>query len=322
MPELPEVDFFRHLLEPLVSPSSTPSTLKITTPSPTPPRKFPAQAELNILSRSSVAAVQRKGKLLCLVLRPVGFCFLHMGMTGRISTPNCIVKLESLRNDETWPPPHTHLILEANGHRVSYSDPRRFGHVTYATKMDVFEAMAPDCLSEGASLASLARQKKGVKGLLLDQKKAVSGVGNWVADEVLFQSEIHPDQPFLDDKEIVRMESALQQILTVAVRCLRSSKEFPAEWLFHRRWSKKKAGAVRDAQGRMVKFVESGGRSSAIVPDVQRLQKRAAPTKTKTTHKEKKRTVENPKNEGAKGASAKRQGGRTKKKPARKRRAL
>ena len=43
-----------------------------------------------------------------------------------------------------------------------------------------------------------------IKAVLLDQERVVCGVGNWVADEVLFQSGIHPSTPAagLDDAQV------------------------------------------------------------------------------------------------------------------------
>ena len=41
---------------------------------------------------------------------------------------------------------------------------------------------------------SLSKQRRAIKALLLDQSFS-AGIGNWVADEVLYQSKIHPEQP-------------------------------------------------------------------------------------------------------------------------------
>ena len=49
--------------------------------------------------------------------------------------------------------------------------------------------------SLAAMRAILARRKRAVlKALLLDQKFA-AGVGNWIADEVLYQARIDPTAP-------------------------------------------------------------------------------------------------------------------------------
>ncbi len=40
----------------------------------------------------------------------------------------------------------------------------------------------------------LAARRRAVKAALLDQSFS-AGIGNWVADEVLYQARIHPEQP-------------------------------------------------------------------------------------------------------------------------------
>ena len=65
---------------------------------------------------------------------------------------------------------------------------RRFGKAFLADGMDAFDELAPDAFlelpEENAWATALSRQRVGVKALLLNQKKLVSGVGNWIADEV------------------------------------------------------------------------------------------------------------------------------------------
>jgi formamidopyrimidine-DNA glycosylase len=103
---------------------------------------------------------------------------------------------------------------------------------------------------------------------LLDQRRVVAGVGNWVADEVLYQTRIHPDQNYLTTEQATLLLERLHSILATAVDCLvEKNSEFPSDWLFHYRWNSKKT--TNDAHGRVVTFVTSGGRTSAIVPSLQ-----------------------------------------------------
>ena len=124
------------------------------------------------------------------------YLLLHMGMTGRISSPLSVPTLISLPANDSYPPPHTHLTLKTNTGEASFSDPRRFGSVSLQSSMDEVDGLSPDALSfEINSAAELLQgNRKGVKEILLDQKKCVSGVGNWVADEVCYQCEMHPNQ--------------------------------------------------------------------------------------------------------------------------------
>lgn len=206
---------------------------------------------------------------------------MHMGMTGRISAPEFIPDLESLKKDATYPPPHTHLILRSDKYEAAFSDPRRFGAVFVSSTTAPFDNLAPDGLDFSATHSSfqgLVDNPKGVKSLLLDQRAVVSGVGNWVADEVLYQSAIHPDQAYLTKDEVYALHSALNNVLATAVNCYKSQKDLPPDWLFHYRWgkAKSKGSAVKDYKGKRITFITSGGRTSALVPSTQRKQNRSA----------------------------------------------
>lgn len=208
------------------------------------------------------------------------YCFLHMGMTGRISSQDSILKLESLHGDDKYPPPHTHLIMRVDGYEVAYSDTRRFGGIALSETLAALDDLAVDALALQEMNPDMAadlfvKKKRGIKSILLDQKDAVSGVGNWVADEVLYQCEIHPDQSFLTNQESKLLVHVLPCILNKAVDCLHKDKPYPKEWIFNMRWEKKRKTNLNDFKGRTISFIISGGRSSAIVKSVQRLYKRS-----------------------------------------------
>jgi|AntRauTorckE5430_2_1112549.scaffolds.fasta_scaffold10595_2 formamidopyrimidine-DNA glycosylase len=282
MPELVEVENFRRILLCLKQDANSNPTLQIELPSPTVPKVFPTKSEIKILKKCVVKDVERKGKLLRLILQQSDkkvdknvFLYLHMGMTGRISTPGNIPSLESLAASETFPPPHTHLIFKVNNEEVAYSDPRRFGAVSFDEPLSSkWEEFALDALHPEATLENLIGQKKKVKALLLDQRAIVSGVGNWIADEILYQSKMHPDQSFLSPGEVEVLQDSLSKVLNTGIQCISTREEYPKDWLFHRRWSKGKSSTEKDCDGNCVKFVKSAGRTSAIVAFVQKLQPR------------------------------------------------
>ena len=319
MPELPEVENFRRLLLPLIS-SKDPLNLERCSLEKIPPRKFITDDEISDIQNRKlvVADVLRKGKLICMVLkeRTKGkkekqdsapkYLFLHMGMTGRISNPQCIPKLQELSDTEIYPPPYTYLRLSAGSNEACFSDPRKFGAVLLKDDLETdFDALAPDAwlstrtpqiktetivLEHGDRrvpvdestitdiLAKLTNQSMGIKGVLLDQKRALCGVGNWVADEVLYQTKMHPDQNYLTQDEAKSLLERLHIILDKAVHCLYNDQEFPEDWLFHYRWSKRKKTVVKDAHGRSIVFVTSGGRTSAVVPSIQKKRSKSATT--------------------------------------------
>jgi formamidopyrimidine-DNA glycosylase len=369
MPELPEVEHFRYILQPLVG--AGPIILECPPPLPMNminKKRFPSSHTVHTINRAQyeVVNVLRKGKVICIVLsremtndddvdeveeeeknggiedennnctltgnETTIFLSLHMGMTGRISSSTIMPQLESLSGDDTYPPPHTHLIIRAanNDTEMAFSDPRRFGsvlvdvlppspqpiglNIDYYNIIPTFQDIAPDALDTLLELSScdhhqssnttteiikqqLMSKKKGIKGLLLDQRAVISGVGNWVADELLYTCHIHPDQTYLTENEVKQIMTELHTILTTAIRCLLEGIEFPNDWLFHRRWRNgggNKNSSIKDVNGRTIVFIQSGGRSTALVPSVQKIgnRTRSVTTTSCQTKKMKKKVVE------------------------------
>jgi formamidopyrimidine-DNA glycosylase len=306
MPELPEVEQFRRLLIPLIS---TKHALQLERHSldRQPPRKFLSDADIDEIHafKYVVSDVLRKGKLICMVLTSKNnnavtkrkYLMVHMGMTGRISNSSHIPKLMELSDTTEYPPPHTYLKFVVGPYNACFSDPRKFGHVVVKDCMDLdFDNLAPDAWQEvvtkskdhgemtvdETAVVKLSEQKLGIKALLLDQNRAVSGVGNYLADEVLYQMEMHPDQKFLSTGQAEALLRKLYDILNQAIDCNDKGEDFSEKWLFHYRWSKGKKTEAKDFHGRSITFLTSGGRTSAIVPSIQKLRGQRTKAKAST----------------------------------------
>jgi formamidopyrimidine-DNA glycosylase len=108
-----------------------------------------------------------------------------------------------------------------------------------------------------------------LKALLLDQSFA-AGVGNWIADEVLYQARLDPRRRArsLNDAEIARMRAALRRVIDTSVRLSNDSDRYPRGWLFHRRWGKNPRALTR--HGHAIRHITLGGRTTAWVPTLQR----------------------------------------------------
>jgi formamidopyrimidine-DNA glycosylase len=188
------------------------------------------------------------------------------------------------------------LKFSSGSKEACFSDPRKFGSILVVDSLEEYDSLAPDAwkdVNEGtipAFIEKLANQSMGIKAMLLDQRRVISGVGNWVADEVLYQTQLHPDQTFLTNEQAALLLEKLHWILTTAVQCLTVKRiDFPNDWLFHYRWNSKKT--TSDAHGRVVTFITSGGRTSAIVPSLQQ-KKGQSKSKTDAAHTKRKQTVE------------------------------
>jgi formamidopyrimidine-DNA glycosylase len=108
-----------------------------------------------------------------------------------------------------------------------------------------------------------------MKAVLLDQSFA-AGVGNWIADEVLYQARIDPRRPgrTLSDAEVRRVRAALRKVIETAVRVGSDGDRFPRTWLFHRRWGR--AVGATTARGESIRHDTIGGRTTAWAPARQR----------------------------------------------------
>ncbi|KQX73833.1 MULTISPECIES: Fpg/Nei family DNA glycosylase [Aeromicrobium] len=90
--------------------------------------------------------------------------------------------------------------------------------VTSPTDVAGIAALGPDPLADGFELRPLLARRMQVKRLLRDQK-IIAGVGNAYSDEILHAARLSPFAiaENLDDDEIVRLETSLQEVLREAV---------------------------------------------------------------------------------------------------------
>ena len=118
--------------------------------------------------------------------------------------------------------------------------------------------------------AALLRERNApMKAVMLDQSFA-AGVGNWIADEALYQARIAPRRRAhsLSRDEARRLRAALRSVVATAVAARADSDRFPRTWLFHHRWGRD-AGAVT-ARGERIRHDTIAGRTTAWVPAAQR----------------------------------------------------
>ena len=75
----------------------------------------------------------------------------------------------------------------------------------------------------------------------------------------------------MNDDQIKELHSALHYVCSTSVDLLADSEKFPANWLFKHRWSKgKKSASCVLPSGEKITFLTVGGRTSAVVPSVQK----------------------------------------------------
>jgi len=233
------------------------------------------------LKGRAIVAARRRGKFVWLELDRGPHPILHLGMTGtvRLKDDDPLVLSSSPKEiDRTWPPRFTKLrLVMDDGTEIAFTNARRLGRVLFRDAPREEKPIAKlgfdpwiDMPAKRAFADRIARRRRAVlKSLLLDQGFA-AGVGNWIADEVLYQAEIDPRRRVaeLDAEEVARLHAKLRYVIATAVKADARKSALPKRWLFHRRWGKDAAARTHD--GRPIEFVEIGGRTTAWVPSVQR----------------------------------------------------
>jgi formamidopyrimidine-DNA glycosylase len=241
----------------------------------------PARIRRALLGARVVAA-HRHGKHLWLELDRRPWPCFHFGMSGGIEVrgrqrQRHVVEGRRAR-EEPWPPRFLklHLTLDDGG-EVVFCDARRLGRVRLRhdpAKEPPISRLGFDALRDlppvGRLAALFGARAAPVKAVLLDQGFS-AGVGNWIADEVLYQARIDPRRRthMLTRGEIGRIRSRLRSVITTAVRAGADSDRFPSKWLFHTRWSKRLQSPVT-VRGERIRYLTVGGRTTAWVAEVQR----------------------------------------------------
>ena len=277
MPELPEVERGRRVAERVAAGRRIASVE--CSDDPIVFAGMPAAAWAALGGRRVLAAC-RRGKQLWLDLDAPPHPLFHFGMNGgfRIpgDTPLKLATGPAHRPDE-WPPRYWKVRFRFDdGGELVMTDARRLGRLLLRDApreeppvsrlgFDPLLALPPP----GKFAELLAGRSVVIKSLLLDQGFA-AGVGNWIADEVLYQARIDPRRRArdLDESEAKRLRTVLRRVVRAAVAVDAESDRYPARWLFHRRWGRRAEAST--AKGEAIEHIEIGGRTTAWVPSVQR----------------------------------------------------
>ncbi|MCM1193770.1 MAG: bifunctional DNA-formamidopyrimidine glycosylase/DNA-(apurinic or apyrimidinic site) lyase [Blautia sp.] len=211
MPELPEVETIRRVLEPQIKGSAV-TTVAVNRPDVI---AHPAADDFcKLLVGQTVSAMTRRGKFLGIELESGDYILLHLRMTG------CLLVTSADYPQEK----HTHVIFHLdNGKELRFSDTRRFGRFWLIRKgeTDTYSGIErlgiepfDDSLTRSSLQAQFGKRKKAVKECLLDQS-VIAGIGNIYSDEILFAAKIHPARPAnsLTAEEWERLAAAIPERL-------------------------------------------------------------------------------------------------------------
>ena len=227
MPELPEVETARSLIadqalhRPIVDVDDSDSYVGRP--------HSPGELRSALMGRSLIAA-HRRGKTIWLETSGVGDAAapggpeigIHLGMSGRIvvTGPDGSVaeggdphRYEARPRKAEW---NRFTLMFADGGSLVLLDPRRLGRVRLNPDIG---ALGPDAaqVTPAEFRGLITKGTIAVKARLLDQSK-IAGVGNLLADEILWQARVSPlaRVDSLSSAQVNRLYRALKSVLESA----------------------------------------------------------------------------------------------------------
>jgi formamidopyrimidine-DNA glycosylase len=227
-----------------------------------------------------VRGVQRRAKYLVVELGSGDVLLMHLGMSGSF---RIVRRSAHKRAPYEGEHVHDHVIFEmANGARVVFNDPRRFGFMTVLSPAELqqhstFRTLGPEPLARHFGAADLAKELQGrrtpLKIALLDQR-VVAGLGNIYASEALYRARLSPKRrastlvtrtgeprPALDD-----LVPAIKDVLRVAIRNQYRTGATDPFLVYDREGGR----CLRRGCGGTIKRIVQGGRSTFYCPVCQR----------------------------------------------------
>ncbi len=197
---------------------------------------------------------------------------IHLGMTGELS----------VQPADYTPQKRDHFVLVQEKHSLVFADFRMFGRVQFhvsPTAPDWWTNIAPAVLSAeftlGAVTAFLRRRARTpIKAVLLMQER-FPGIGNWMADEILWRAALHPKRlaGSLTSAEIKSLHRETRWVADHALKIIGAAKtpelvDPPSTWLFRHRWEN---GGKCPKTGALLVREEIGGRTTCWSPARQKL---------------------------------------------------
>jgi formamidopyrimidine-DNA glycosylase len=205
----------------------------------------------------------RRGKYLFARLDNGHDILLHFGMTGDLNY------YESGEDASKYERFVFHL---SNGYKLGFDCPRKFARILYLENREAYIqqiSLGPDVLELSmAGFLERAQGKRGsIKGFLLNQKN-LAGMGNLYADEVCYQTQVHPASivAAIPTAKLRLIYDKMQEVIRYAVDREAYYKDYPEDWL----WQWRKKGAVAP-DGSQVEQEKIAGRTTYFFPGWQRL---------------------------------------------------
>ena len=192
---------------------------------------------------------------------------VHLGMTGKLRA----------EPPDFAPGRHDHLVLFQKRQALVFSDPRMFGRVRFyeGRAAPAWWAALPPAVTAPEFTPELVRAflhrraRLAVKAALLVQS-AFPGVGNWMADEILWRAKIAPGALCggLTKARAAALWREAREVCAVALATVAVDfSDPPDDWFYHQRWT---AAGRCPRDGGALRSATIGGRTTRWCPRCQR----------------------------------------------------
>jgi formamidopyrimidine-DNA glycosylase len=163
---------------------------------------------------------------------------IHLGMTGKIRSESAGFQ----------PNKHDHLVLYQRDRALVFTDSRQFGRVRFHHGRDQptwWPTTVPEIASRQFNQRLfddfLTRHAKApIKAVLLMQH-GFSGIGNWMADEILWRAKILPSKRTgrLTNSQRAALFHATKFVVKRSLETLgKNFTDPPRNWLIHQKWKR------------------------------------------------------------------------------------
>ncbi|MEY2479093.1 MAG: formamidopyrimidine-DNA glycosylase [Verrucomicrobiota bacterium] len=219
------------------------------------------------LIREKFLDSEARGKRMLFKFSGENWLGIHLGMTGTLR-----VESENFRAGK-----HDHLVLFQEKRALVFRDSRQFGRVRFhhgRDEPDWWKRNIPEIVSAKFDREFVDRfldrhKKAPIKAVLLLQN-GFSGIGNWMADEILWRAKIFPSRPAgkLDRDERTAFFRATKSIARKSLETLgKNYSDPPKNWLIHQRW---KCSGICPLHRSPLQRATIGGRTTAWCPRCQK----------------------------------------------------
>jgi len=218
------------------------------------------------LTGEKLLASSARGKRMLFQFSSDNWLGIHLGMTGTLR-----VEPADFHGDK-----HDHLLLRQQTRTLVYRDSRQFGRVRFhhgRSNLDWWNTAVPEIIGPEFDRKFIDQfldrhGKAPIKAVLLLQN-GFSGIGNWMADEILWRAKVLPSKQ--SGKLTACARTAVFRATKFVVRkSLQTLGENfadpPKNWLIHQKW---KRDGICPRHHTLLCHATIGGRTTAWCPKCQ-----------------------------------------------------